>query len=231
MAKISNLVVDFYEDVTIALFFVLTWMASMSIQIIIDDVQTCSLTLQQASCHQMMKWKRNYCSIINFVQGVGQFFDVALFLFIVKQFMLFFLFFILAVFFALLDGDKQTISYYVVHLLKNAALMSTVVCGSQIMKRKADALLYELTTMRCFECTAQSQVSSRFRLQLVADTDVSLEWQVDHVNEFIDDIQQRYPRIAPMMMFEISPELFLSVRKYMSANESFTDRFVLFLSL
>lgn len=54
---------------------------------------------------------------------------------------------------------------------------------------------------------------------------------MDHVNEFIDDIQQRYPRIAPMMMFEISPELFLSVRKYMSANESFTDRFVLFLSL
>ena len=166
VSYMGNLVVDFYEDLTIALFFCLTWVASKSIQIIIEDVQSHSPSVQPSG-HRVMWWKRSYCLIINFVQAVGHFFEVALFLFVLKQFLLFFLFFVHSVFFTLFLGNSHLISFYVAHLLKNILLMSIIVFGSQNLKKKADLLVDELTTWRYFKSTAQSEVTTQANQQFL----------------------------------------------------------------
>ena len=217
---ISNLVVDFYEDLTIALFFCLTWLASKSIEIIIDDVQTYSPALQQASSLRVLKWQRSYCLIMNFIQGVGQFFEVALFLFLLKQFLFLFFFFVHVVFYTFFLGNNRFISFYLMNILKNFLLMSAIIFGSHLMKKKTGILVEELSTRRCFMSVAQAEVKV-----FLQNHQPHLHWfrlwlQVDHINEFMNDIQQRYPRIAPMGMFEISPTLLLSVKqsKFPSIN-------------
>ena len=155
---ISNLVVDFYEDLTIALFFCLTWLASKSIEIIIDDVQTYSPALQQASSLRVLKWQRSYCLIMNFIQGVGQFFEVALFLFLLKQFLFLFFFFVHVVFYTFFLGNNRFISFYLMNILKNFLLMSAIIFGSHLMKKKTGILVEELSTRRCFMSVAQAEV-------------------------------------------------------------------------
>jgi len=129
---------ELYECLTITLFFCLTWSASQGIQSIIDDVENYSPAFHPASGHRVMLWSRSYCLMINFIDQVNRFFELTLFLFILKEFVFFFLFLTSVV--GLIDSvashNPDVYLFQVVSIIKNLALFLMVIIGVQNMKRK-----------------------------------------------------------------------------------------------
>lgn len=181
---------ELYECLTVALFFCLTWLASSSIQVIIDDVEDDSAAFHQASNLQIIKWSRSYCLVMNFIHHVNLFLELPLFIFILKEFIFLFVFLTSVV--GLMDNEaSHNLDLYifqVVYLIKNTTLFAMVIIGAQNMKRKvryrcfnltrpvnrllflncfidfihrkAEVLITALTTRRCFNTAIQSQVPS-----------------------------------------------------------------------
>lgn len=143
--------VDLYEDMVIALFFCLTWLASATIQLIIDQVRT------DPSAQEIKHWKISYCLILNFIRGIDQFFELPLFLFIVKQFTACSLMSANLVYYKIFTAHRTQEMFTYVFLFKNALLMSVVLFAVQNMNHKAQVLIFELFVRRC-DSTDQSEV-------------------------------------------------------------------------
>ena len=130
---------ELYECVVIATFFCLTWLASKSIQLIIDDVESYSPVFRQASGHRVVEWSRGYCLIMNFVCEISCFFELMLFVFVLKVFVFFFIF--LTSVEGVIDSEASHNSdlyiFQVVYIIKNGILFTLVIIGVQNMKKKA----------------------------------------------------------------------------------------------
>ena len=166
LIQIGILMTDLYEDLTIALFFSLTYIASMSLQLIIDDVRVCSIVPHSTPAHQIMQWKTSYCLVLNFTRRVNQFLEATLFLFIAKQFTMCSLMFVSAVCLWAKDARGMSDAFVTAYLLKNTVLISVITFGSQNMKHKSKVLQVELFTQRCTS-TNQSEVSYIKSIQFV----------------------------------------------------------------
>lgn len=138
MNVFTNIIVDLYEVISLMLYVCLTYLASSCIQQIIDDVQNDNPLLPQPNGSRLRKWKRNYCSIINFVQEIGNFFELALFFLITKQFFKFTIFLMDAVLNRLINENSTSFVLHILRPLQNTVLILMVVVTTQGMKTKAN---------------------------------------------------------------------------------------------
>ena len=136
---------DFYEDLSTILFVNLTWLASMSLEGIAEEVQNAAQPFHDLAGHQVKKWKRTYCLIMNFVEEIDQFFGMFLLISFVKLYVTFFLFSFSAVVY--MFTSKKRLVFMIVYLIKNLVLMSVVIFASEQMRRKVS-----LKTFRPKKC-------------------------------------------------------------------------------
>ena len=75
---------DFFAfHMIMAFFFSLTWLAFMSIQMIIDEVKNSPQENHKTAEQKLViKWNRNYCLISNFTDEIDNFFGSVLLFFI-----------------------------------------------------------------------------------------------------------------------------------------------------
>ena len=147
--------VDLYECLIISSFFCLTWLASKSIQLIIVDVRTYSSLSRQAASYQVKKWMQHYSCITSFVDGINEFFETPLLLYIVKQFSLFSLLIIKATFEAYHGNNLDiVIQIDAIDFMRNLVLMLLVIIGSQRMKNQVfmTKCLFTWLSERCQQC-------------------------------------------------------------------------------
>ena len=85
---------DLYIYLPAILFVCLTCVASTSIQVIIEDVQTQIPKLDNRSGHRVRKWRQTYGVIHDFIEEIDLFFGPTLLVFFARMF----IFFIISVF-------------------------------------------------------------------------------------------------------------------------------------
>ena len=87
--QIADELSDYFAFQIVMANFSLTWLVSMSIQAIIDEVKN-NVQENHPSADQQLaiKWNRNYCLIFNFTDEINNFFGSVLLLFIGRQFFL-----------------------------------------------------------------------------------------------------------------------------------------------
>ena len=73
--QIAYTLEEFFAFNIIMAFFTLTWLVSMSIQMIIDEVKNSPLANHTTAEQKLaIKWNRNYCLISNFTDEIDNFF-------------------------------------------------------------------------------------------------------------------------------------------------------------
>ena len=80
---IVNFVHESYKDSVSLLFVCLIWLASKSIQVIVNDVETRFSTIKdqlssQVSVQQVIKWKRDYFITLDWIEEIDGFFGPVL---------------------------------------------------------------------------------------------------------------------------------------------------------
>ena len=75
-----------YNSLSVMLFGCLVSMASMSIQAVIEDVQTYRPAHDIAG-HRVLRWKKSYDLILSYVEEVNEFFGPALLIFMGRVFL------------------------------------------------------------------------------------------------------------------------------------------------
>ena len=118
-------------------YLALTWLVSMSIQVIIDEVKN-GAQLDQRSADQQLakKWNRSYCLIFKLTKKIDNCFGSVLVYFIGRQFFLCFqnLFQIIMTF-----VYKESLSdclYELSYIFNNTLLLLMIIYGAQRMKNK-----------------------------------------------------------------------------------------------
>ena len=137
MYLMAKCLIELYECLSVALFFCLTWLASTSVQLIIDDVESYGSADCRTSKHRLMKWKQSYHSISSLVGEIGRFFETPLLVYFVKQFFLLSFLMINAMFeFYHERHEGMFVVFDVVQILRNFILMLLVVIGSQCLSNQ-----------------------------------------------------------------------------------------------
>lgn len=91
LSRIGLNLLDMHECLTVALFGCLTKLASMSIQLIIEEVKNPFLPVDYLTRSQLLKWKRSFYLIMKFIRKIDDYFSMFLFIFFTNQFLTFFL--------------------------------------------------------------------------------------------------------------------------------------------
>ena len=141
MFTIILLIVGLYEWLAITLFVILTWLASQSIQIIIDDVETFAPALHQTYDQRLKKWKRSYCLISNFVLEVKRFFELVLLQYITIQFFHTFIELALTMFTALWHPEQKSIHFFTTKIIRSMLQFLVIAMGTRPMKIKVRFVL------------------------------------------------------------------------------------------
>ena len=120
-----------------SLFVCLTWLASMSIQTIIEDTQNSLIMFTDVTGNQTRKWNQSYHLIMDFVEGINQFFGIYLFMTITKLFLTCFIYmFYIANY--LYGGKASSSSEYIRYLVVNLIQMSLILAGTHNMGEKVN---------------------------------------------------------------------------------------------
>ena len=129
-----------------SLFVCLTWLASMSIQAIIEDTQNSLIMFTDVTGNQTRKWQQSYYLIMDFVDGISQSFGTYLFLLITKLFLTCFIYmFDIANY--LYNGEISSLLEYFGYLVANLIQMSLILAGTHNMVEK----VYFIITKTYFE--------------------------------------------------------------------------------
>ena len=140
MSLAGRSIIDMWECSSVLLFHLLIWLASMSIQVIIEEVKNPFPPIYDTICSQAVKWKRSYFSIFKFINQVNQFFGFFLLFFIVKQLVAIFLLICNALFCLTalsIHGTKAlTFHYFISCFSRNFLLMALVLIPPQNMEQK-----------------------------------------------------------------------------------------------
>jgi len=133
-SSVGNLIGHLSECFFVNVFVFLTYVASMSIEAIIEDVQKFYPLVEAGAREKIMGWRQNYHSILGFVDQVDDTFGPVLLILITKQFIMFVMWsFSIVISWA----KKESIYSYVVLIVADIVLMSLLILGSQQMKNKA----------------------------------------------------------------------------------------------
>ena len=120
------------------LFVGLTWLVSMSIQIIAEQVKTALVMTDHATKHQLRKWKKSYFLTLNLIEEIDGFFGPILLVTIGQTFLLI----ITKIYSALYKWDELLI-YGPIGIIRNIyKIIMTLIWiflltfGTQRMKKK-----------------------------------------------------------------------------------------------
>merc|ERR1712071_62019 len=177
---------DLYIYLSVILFVYLTYVASKSLQVIIEDVRSHLPKLHSERDCRLRKWHQSYALIHDYVEEVDAFFGPILLVF-----------FVIKIFRLTLEEighsdartiDIVTVIWRVIYFAKVFLYLSLLAFRTQNMKHQAKVLTKELGKC-CY-------------------TDKGIQYQIE-VYHFIIEIYRNQPMIRPMGMFEVSPKLFL----------------------
>ena len=133
--KIADELFDFCGFQIIMAYFSLTWLVSMSIQVIIDEVKN-SPHRTPADQQLAIKWNRSYCLIINFVEEIDNFFGSVLLVYTGQLFFLGFQNSFQVIMSAVAKENLLNCVYPVSYIVKNVSILLLVIYGAQRMKKK-----------------------------------------------------------------------------------------------
>ena len=116
-------------------------MASKSIQVIVNDVETCFSKIQDVSVQQIIQWKRNYFITLDLIEEIDGFFGPVL----VICFANIFLTTSVLSFRCLnmiLSGSNENPLTSLIRIGKNITVMSGLIFVTQIMKNQVKSTSY-----------------------------------------------------------------------------------------
>ena len=151
----GRIFVDFYEWAAIGLFVLVTSLASISLQVITEEVKNLVLPIANDAKTQLMKWGQNYDHIFIFHQQINKCFGLFLLIFILKQ-MIIIQNHIFVINDEILSSDRTGSSIFLFFILFTYSLPCLIICYvSQDMKNKVfgdHILINELLTwnVKCF---------------------------------------------------------------------------------
>ena len=173
--------VDFYEWAAIGLFVLITAIASISLQVITEEVKNPLPSIANGAKTQLMKWGQNYSHISIFNQHINKCFGMFLLITVLKE-MIIIQYSIFAIKDEMLSSDRLGSPFFLFLRLFHEILPCLIICyASQNMKNKvlgnsipidefrmtlevflfqATDLFRELTIRRYFNPTADSEVIS-----------------------------------------------------------------------
>ena len=125
---------EVYKDLISLLFVCLIWLASKSIQIIVNDVETRFSTIQDDAVHQVIEWKRNYFVTLDWIEEIDGFFGPVLVIsfaniFLTTSFLSF------RCLNGIFSGIDENLSASLFRIGKNITMMSGLICVTQMMKK------------------------------------------------------------------------------------------------
>ena len=134
LSVIGNVMGHLSECFLVNFFVFLTCVASMSIQSIIQDVGKYLPPTEIEAYERVARWKRNYHSILGFIDEIDSVFGPALLILITKQFIMF----VMWSFSIVISWARQESIYnYIVLIITDIVLMALLILGSQQMKNQA----------------------------------------------------------------------------------------------
>ena len=155
--------IDLYEWSTICLFVLVTALASISLQVIAEEVKNPLPPIANGAKTQLKKWGQNYSHIFIFNQQINNCFGMFLLIFFLKE-MIVIQVQIFAINDEMLNSDNFGSPFYLLFILFSYSLPCLMICyASQNMKNKVFGnitLTDELLTwhVKCF--FARSQIWS-----------------------------------------------------------------------
>lgn len=117
------------------IFVCLTWVASITIQGIIDEVEIQLTLIKDMSIQRIRKWRRIYFTTFDFIEEIDVFFGPVLLLIFMNSFALIVLYgsrFVKS----LLGGLNDDPTKYITIVFANIFILSGFIIGSEVMKAK-----------------------------------------------------------------------------------------------
>ena len=141
-----KVVTEMFQDFTVVLFVSFTWIASMNIQAIAEDVSVYFASMRDAPSQRILKWQKNYFTTLEYIEEIDHFFGpTTLIIFATLLFQTCVYSFIVTNFFlnAAATGIPQI---FVVKMITNVLLVVGFILGTERMKAKvisqiADSLI------------------------------------------------------------------------------------------
>ena len=130
---------EFYIYLPVILFVCLTYLASISIQATIEDVQFQFTKSPTESGYQAKQWKQTYGLIHDFIEGIDEFFGLILLLFFTRMF----IFFVVVAFRSIFDARTWSLGiiiYLAVSVSKFVIYMSLLTFQAHNMKKQVRSL-------------------------------------------------------------------------------------------
>ena len=141
---IASFVIDVYIDLIYMLFLCLIWLASKSIQVIVNDIETYFSKIEDVSVYQIIKWKRNYFIIWDWIEEIDTFFGPVLVISVANKFLTTSIYsfrFLNGIF----GGTDENPLEYLIEVVKIITAMSGLIFGTQIMKKQVKCTSYFIT--------------------------------------------------------------------------------------
>ena len=128
---------DIYETSILTLFMTFTCLASMSIQVIVTEVQKYYPSVQNVVHDSVMKWKQSFHLILNFIEGVDHIFGPAL-LILMSKLLITIAVYSYSIIVSL--SHNHPVNLAVVYLIKYLFLILILTIGTLQMKIKVSLL-------------------------------------------------------------------------------------------
>lgn len=130
---------DFYEDFTLVCFTSLIWFASESIQAITEEVEPHTATTGDVSIDRIMKWKRNYLSVLELIEEIDGYFGPALLISFTTIFITTTIF-CYRFLYVMFGGANKISIASLVRIMRNIVEMYGMIYGTVVIKNKVKSI-------------------------------------------------------------------------------------------
>ena len=140
----GKVIMDIYKDFTMMLFLSLTWVATMGIEGIIQEIQFHISVSENVSIDRIMGWKGKYFTILDFIQEINRFFGPVIIINLANLFLTtsIFSFRLLNMIFSGSNGGW--VSPFM-KIIRNMMTVSGLVFGTETMKEKVNLTRFSNT--------------------------------------------------------------------------------------
>jgi len=174
---------EIFQDLLMVLFLCLTYLATITNETIIQDVSTRSFQWRNVSLYWIRQWKKNYFAVQEYVKEIDRFFGPTLIITFAKISVDIIVTCSVVVNW-IFQIEARNPLLFILKTITNILLAAGSIIAAQKMEEKASDLTKELK-----KCDF---------------TDGDLELEVEFL---MNEIHRNMPKISPMGMFHLSPEL------------------------
>ena len=132
---------EFYKDLIFILFICLIWLASKSIQVIVNDVETRFSKIQDVSVHRVIEWKRNYFLTLDWIEEINGFFGPVLVICLAHIFLTTSTYSFQCLN-GIFSGSNENPLTFLVTIVRNITTTSALIVVTQIMKNQVKFTSY-----------------------------------------------------------------------------------------